>query len=302
MKTVYCIGEALIDFTPLDGGKLFQQNPGGAPANVAATVAKLGGTSQMITQVGDDVFGHYLIDEMKKNYVDTKYVSTSSLYQTSLAFVSLDEEGNRSFSFYRENAADLMMDPNDYDFSMFKKDDILHFCSVNLVDSPSRETHRKAINQMKSIGGHISFDPNLRFPLWKDRDELKAIVLEFIKVSNILKISDEELFFITGIEDESDALLSLLRDDVQLIIYTKGSEGIRYYSYNHDISVDGTKVSVVDTTGAGDASIGSVLYYLQTNGINLSSSQIEEMLKLSNKVAGITCTNFGGMSAVPDLR
>ena len=212
MKKVIAIGEALIDFIPHEKGRAlndvenFLRVPGGAPLNVAAAVAKLGGKSQMLTKLGQDGFGDAILNEVKPLGVDVSRISRTKEANTALAFVSLREDGERDFSFYRNPSADMLLSAEEICVEDFNEKDILHFCSVSLIDAPIKEAHRRAIEIAKEKGCLISFDPNVRLPLWKNPEDCRKAILEFLPLSNIVKISDEELEFITGIKDEKEAL------------------------------------------------------------------------------------------------
>ncbi|RPK04746.1 Fructokinase [Priestia endophytica] len=266
MKKVVCMGEALIDFIPIQKEKAlkevtsFERVAGGAPMNVAIAIAKYGGNSVLLTKIAQDHFGDYLMDMLKESNVDTSYIIRCDEGETGLAFVSVDESGERSFNFYRKNSADLLLSPNEVKSEWFNKGDLLHFCSVDLVESPMKQTHMKVIEDFKKIGGIVSFDPNVRLPLWSDEEICRQTILEFLPLADIVKVSDEELFFITQIEKEQEAIDSLFIGDVKVVVYTKGSEGAIIYLKDGEHYIDrGFKVIVSDTTGAGDAFIGGFL-------------------------------------------
>lgn len=273
MGELFSIGEVLIDFIPQQRGAslkevvTFERAPGGAPANVAAAVAKYGGEASMITQVGADAFGDYLIDELEKAGVKTDKIQRTNKANTGLAFVSLTENGEREFSFYRNPSADLLFSPEDIRDEWFSAGDVLHFCSVDLIESPMKQAHKRAIERMKNHGGLISFDPNVRLPLWDRPEDCRAAILEFLPSSHLVKISDEELEFITGIRDTEEAVQSVFIGDVQAVVYTKGADGADLYIKNGPKWESRSyKVNVQDTTGAGDAFIGGFLYKLLKAG------------------------------------
>lgn len=311
MGTLYSIGEVLIDFIPLQKGQAlkdvmsFERAPGGAPANVAAAIAKLGGRSKMITKLGADAFGDFLLEKLEETGVDTSYIIRTNEANTGLAFVSLREDGERDFSFYRKPSADLLLTADEVDNSIFETGDILHFCSVDLVDSPMKQAHVKAIQSAKESGALISFDPNVRLPLWDSSDACRETILEFIPKAHIVKISDEELTFITRIENEDKAIASLFAGDVQTVIYTKGAAGATLYV--RDITIDsiGYSVDVQDTTGAGDAFIGALLYQLleaKADPKGLSAVLVHHgrsILAFANAAGAISTTGKGAISSLP---
>lgn len=311
MKKVIAIGEALIDFIPHEKGRAlnnvenFLRVPGGAPLNVAAAVAKLGGKSQMLTKLGQDGFGDAILNEVKPLGVDVSRISRTKEANTALAFVSLREDGERDFSFYRNPSADMLLSAEEICSEDFNESDILHFCSVSLIDAPIKEAHRRAIEIAKEKGCLISFDPNVRLPLWKQPEDCRKAILEFLPLSNIVKISDEELEFITGIKDEKEALDSLLTGDIKVIIYTKGTNGAEFITKERVIFSPSFKVSAQDTTGAGDSFIGSLLYqvaegeYSLEELVTLSEEKVQEILTFSNATAALTVCKKGAIGALP---
>ena len=313
MKKVIAIGEALIDFIPHEKGRAlnnvenFLRVPGGAPLNVAAAVAKLGGKSQMLTKLGQDGFGDAILNEVKPLGVDVSRISRTKEANTALAFVSLREDGERDFSFYRNPSADMLLSAEEICSEDFNERDILHFCSVSLIDAPIKEAHRRAIEIAKEKGCLISFDPNVRLPLWKQPEDCRKAILEFLPLSNIVKISDEELEFITGIKDEKEALDSLLTGDVKVIIYTKGTNGAEFITKERVIFSPSFKVSAQDTTGAGDSFIGSFLFKLLQDDINMekldsiSDEKLKEYLLFSNCYASNSTTKKGAIGSYATL-
>ena len=205
MKQKLCvIGEALIDFIPQRKGcalkdvEGFTRVAGGAPANVAGAAARLGVPAMVLTQLGADAFGDYIIQSLKGSGIDTSHILQTKEHDTSLSFVSLREDGNRDFKFYRRTAADLQYSPDNITEDILDDCGMVHFCSVSLVDSPMKEAHRKLLDLATEKGILISFDPNLRLSLWNDDEALKRAVLEFLPYADILKLSDEELDNVAG--------------------------------------------------------------------------------------------------------
>ena len=311
MKKIITIGEALIDFIPNKKGCSlkevvgFERVAGGAPANVAAVVSKLGGKSNFISQLGEDAFGDYIIDELNKVNVDTSYVLRTNKANTGLAFVSLKEDGNRDFSFYRNPSADMLLNESEINKEWFNDCHSLHFCSVDLIDCPMKEAHKKAIDCAIDNNSIISFDPNVRLPLWETPEACRKAILEFLPLANIVKISDEELEFITGISDEPKALEFLLQGDVEVIIYTKGTNGAEFITKERKVFSPSFRVQAQDTTGAGDSFIGSFLYQVAEDDntleslVNLSEEKIKEILTFSNATAALTVCKRGAIGALP---
>ncbi len=311
MKKLYAIGEALIDFIPQQTGvgiaevDAFAPKVGGAPANVCGAYTKLGGPSAMITQLGADPFGDKIENELKYFGIDTSLMKRTEKANTSLAFVALKQDGNREFSFYRKPGADMLFDPNDVQKDQFKDGFALHFCSVSLGDFPMKEAHRQAIRYAREAGLLISFDPNLRKNLWASEEALRQAVLEFIPAADILKVSDEEIAFITGKETIEEALPLLFTGEVKLVVYTEGAAGARAYTKKAKVSSSCEKVKAIDTTGAGDAFIGSFLYRLSEAGVtaenisDLSEETMKAMLQFSNRYCGKSVQKEGAIASYP---
>ncbi|WP_314911842.1 carbohydrate kinase, partial [Cardiobacterium hominis] len=200
---LYAIGEALIDFVPSRPGKpdadiRYTPAVGGAPLNVAAAYARLGGKSYILSQVGEDAFGEQIAATAQAAGVDTRYLQRTSDAKTALAFVTLHDNGEREFAFYRDPSADMLYAADNLAAIAPQPGDILHYCSVSLTPGPMREAHRVAIERFRAAGALISFDINLRLPLWPNPADLHAAVQEYLPLADILKISDDELEFVTG--------------------------------------------------------------------------------------------------------
>ena len=313
MKRLLAIGEALIDFIPSESGKemknvsAFAPAVGGAPANVCGAYVKLGGEASMITQLGADPFGDKIADEFAACGIGCEYIKRTTTANTSLAFVALKEDGNREFSFYRKPGADMLMEKSDIQKEWFSDIFGLHFCSVSLGDFPMKEAHRKAVEYGIKKGALISFDPNLRLQLWEDTGKLREAVLEFMPLAHVLKISDEELTFITGCDTIEKALPGLFKGNTRMVIYTKGSDGAECYTAHDKGTAAGKKVKAVDTTGAGDGFIGSVLHCLAEDGVtaeNLETVTGEKMngyLAFANAFCGISVTKHGAIASYPTM-
>ena len=229
MKQLLAIGEALIDFIPGESEKALKEvgsfalAVGGAPANVCGAFARLGGATEIITQLGADPFGDKIVDEFRQYGIGVSHVLRTQKANTSLAFVALKADGNREFSFYRKPGADMLFDPANVKPEWFSDAFALHFCSVSLGNFPMKEAHVKAIACAQEAGALISFDPNIRFPLWDDHQKLYDAIWEFLPQAHILKISDEELAFITGCNTIEAALPKLFTGNVRLVIYTQAA-------------------------------------------------------------------------------
>lgn len=310
-STLFSIGEALIDMIPsrvgcsFDEVSSFSPRTGGAPANVCAAFARLGGKSAFLSQLGDDPFGHKIARELEACGIDLSHLAFTDKANTALAFVSLEEDGSRTFSFYRKPSADLLYSPEQVDPALFTTAFALHFCSVSLVESPMREAHKAAIAAARQAGALVSFDPNLRFPLWPDREALYRTVWEFLPQADILKVSDEELEFLTGTTDIEKALPKLFTGHVQLVVYTCGSAGAYAYTRTAQGFAAVKPVKAVDTTGAGDGFIGSFLWQLCRDGVTVDSlpsaapAQLEQWLAFSNRYCGESVQRYGAIASYP---
>lgn len=312
MKKLLGIGEALIDFISEDvdslvkDSKSFTPKVGGAPANVCGAYAKLGGRSGLITMVGKDAFGDKIIDYLKENNISTEYLYQTDDASTSLAFVSRKKDGERDFSFYRKPGADMLLEASQVKDIWFKNTYAMHFCSVGLGKFPMKQAHLKAIEYAMANKVLISFDPNLRPQLWASPSELKYTVLQFIPMCNILKISIDELEFLTGKTEIEDALDELFIGSVELIVYTMGSKGAKAFTKNARAHVDGVKgLNVIDTTGAGDAFIGSMLFQMFEDQIKLplikklTNEDLERYLTFSNNYCSKCVEHEGAIASYP---
>ena len=313
MKRVISIGEALIDFIPnqkvceLKDVISFERVAGGAPANVSAVVAKLGGKSNFISKLGKDAFGDYIIETLKEANVNTDYVLRTDKANTGLAFVSLKEDGNRDFSFYRNPSADMLLEANEVKKEWFKECHSLHFCSVDLIECPMKDAHKKAIEFALENKSIISFDPNVKLPLWDSEESCRDAILEFLHLAHIVKISDEELEFITGYDTVDKAKEVLFNGSVKMVIFTKGKDGAEIYTKDKVVSIEGNVVEVVDTTGAGDSFIGAFLFKLLENEVDLdgidklSCDTIRDYLLFANHYAAYSTTKKGAIASYANL-
>lgn len=309
MKKLVAIGEALIDFIPTEKGcsleevETFHPVTGGAPANVCGAYTKLGGISEMITQLGNDAFGDKIEKDLKRFGIQTEHIIRTDEANTCLAFVSLMKDGNREFSFYRKPSADMLLRKQDIDEKWFEDSFALHFCSVSLGEYPMKYAHKTAIEYAKKAGAIISFDPNIRLPLWNDHEALKNTVLEFLPYADILKISDEELEFITGCQTIEQAKDILFQGNVKVVIFTKGAKGAEVYTKYMKAVSEGKKVKALDTTGAGDAFIGSFLYQLSADGMtskalsDLSEQKAIEYMNFSNAYCAYSVQGKGAIAS-----
>ncbi len=308
MSKLIGIGELIIDFqsvglASLKDTKEFVKNPGGAPANVCVQVAKNGHDAIYASKVGNDGFGDFLIESLKINNVDTTYINKSDEYQTSLAFVSFLENGEREFSFFRKMAADLYFTKDDFKDVPINSDDILEFGSVALKTDVARKTHDYLIDKALKNNAIICFDPNVRLNLWEDHTELKDVINKYIEFADIIKVSDDEALFITDADNYDAAIEKLFKGNVKLILFTRGSKGAVLYTKNgRKYEHDGYKVKAVDTTGAGDSFFGGFITKLLDNklGKNDLNSDFDysNLLAFACKCGAYTTTNYGAISAM----
>ena len=292
MAKIIVIGEALIDFIPCQKGSLahvkaFEKCPGGAPANVGAAAAKFGVESMLITKLGKDGFGDFLAEEIQKAGIDSRAILRTDEANTGLAFVSDSNNSDVEYLFYRAPAADMLLSADDICEEWFEPGDILHFCSVALVDAPCRGAHDRAIEIARAKGCTISFDVNLRPPLWKDLDELKEVVLRYIPKADIVKVNDEELTFLGEIQAPH-------------LLVTLGKDGARYLGNGFDMQVNGFDVPVVNTTGEGDTFIGTFLAHC-IHGLDFleTESKCADVLRFCNAAAAIMVGRAGALGVMP---
>ena len=308
MFDVVALGELLIDFTPagVSSAKniLFERNPGGAPANVLVALSKLGGSGAFIGKVGNDQFGYFLKDVLNTNGINTDGLKFSNEVNTTLAFVNLDEHGDRSFSFYRKPGADIMLKEEEVDLDLIKNSKIFHFGSISMTNEPAKGSTLKAAKYAKQNGIIISYDPNWRPPLWASNKEAKEAMYLGLHYADILKISEEELVFLTGITDLDYGSNILYKKGIKLIVITLGANGCFYRFCAGTGHINTYNVNVIDTTGAGDAFMGGLLYQICRLGKELdkiNKAEIEAIIDFSNAVGSFCTTKKGAIPAMPTM-
>lgn len=309
MLDVVAIGELLIDFVPNgisdNGNALFEANPGGAPANVLAMLAKLGKNTAFIGKVGRDRFGLFLQDTLNKNNIQTKGLVFSEDVNTTLAFVHLGQDGERSFSFYRKPGADLMLTSEEVDYESIGRSKLFHFGSVSMTGEPSRTATLNAAKFAKQHGITVSFDPNLRPLLWESLDEAKKLILAGLDFTDILKVSEEELLFLTDCHDPAEGSQWILDTfGVTKILVTQGQKGCFYRVNGHSGHIPAFSVHAIDTTGAGDAFFGAILYKLLESPADideLSEEAVTAVVKFANAAGALTTMKKGAIPALPSL-
>ncbi|MFK7801664.1 MAG: PfkB family carbohydrate kinase [Anaerolineae bacterium] len=305
---IISFGELLIDFVPTVNGvslaeaPAFKKAPGGAPANVAAGLAKLGHNATFLGKVGDDEFGRMLAKVLQEAGVDTSLMSFDTAARTALAFVTLKANGEREFMFYRHPSADMLLAIDEVDMDAVRNASIFHYGSISLIAEPCRSTHLKILDEAKQAGVFLSYDPNLRLPLWDSPQMAKEGIMSIWETADIIKISDEELEFLTG-EDTDASAKSLMFDGLKLLIVTEGPNGARYYTPDFHGKVDGFKVEAVDTTGAGDAFVAGLLSKLLANkAILQNEAQLQRAIRFANAAGAITTTGRGAIPSLPTIQ
>ncbi len=309
MLDVIAIGELLIDFASIDvneeGYPTLVAQPGGAPANFLAALAKFGRKTALIAKVGDDAFGHLLENTMNEIGVDTSNLIVDPSVFTTLAFVTLDANGDRSFSFARKPGADTQIQFYEIDPTLVEKCQVVHFGTLSLTDEPARSTTIKLIEMAKKQNKLISFDPNLRKPLWKDLEEAKKQMIWGLTKSDIVKISDEEVEFLFGLDPESGAQYLIDNYPIRLVYVTCGEKGCYYENHKAQGWVQSLNdIHVVDTTGAGDIFGGSAMHKLLEMHVKpseLTKVQLDEIVNFACTSAALSTTQFGGLKSVPAI-
>lgn len=321
MLKVIAFGEALIDMLSnrVGGGlkaptscsevESFAKYPGGAPANVAAAVAKLGGESYFAGKVGADMFGDFLVQSLDGMHVHTDYLLQTREAKTALAFVSLDHQGERSFEFYRGPSADLLFRPDEFKADWFEGRGIFHFCSNTLTEPGIREATQAGIAQARDAGWLVSFDMNLRPNLWPANLDPSDSVWPCIEQSDLVKLSAEELAFLCRNTSESDVISQILAAKASVVLVTDGSQPLRYFTANRQGRVYPPTAKMVDSTAAGDAFVGGLLYQLSSMeflaadlaGLSENLDQLEKILSFANACGAYAVTRKGAFTSLPAL-
>ena len=304
---VVALGELLIDFTENglsdQGNQLFEANPGGAPCNVLAMLTKLGKKTAFIGKVGNDMFGRRLKDSLEEVGIDTRNLVMDEEVHTTLAFVHTFEDGDRDFSFYRNPGADMMLTKEEVQDELIKSSRIFHFGTLSSTHEGVREATRHAIQVAKENGLIITFDPNLREPLWKNLDDAKAEIEYGMGQCDVLKISDNEVEFMTGTNDYTAGVAKIReRFDIPLILVTMGKEGSRaYYDGRIVEAAPFLQENTIETTGAGDTFCASILNYVLEHGLEgLTDEQLLEMITFANAGASLITTRKGALRVMPE--
>ncbi len=307
MDVVTC-GELLVDFVATQTGvtlaqaPAFKKAPGGAPANVAVGVAQLGYHAGFMGQVGNDEFGHFLADTLRQHGVDVAALRFSSQARTALAFVSLLDDGERDFMFYRHPSADMLWQAEAADFLYAAQTRIFHYGSISLIGEPSRTATLALLSHAQKGGALLSYDPNLRLPLWPSSEAACAGILEGWQYANVIKVSEEELFFLSHQPSLEHAVCSLWHDTLRLLVVTQGKNGCVYFTPDASGQSMGFVVRAIDTTGAGDGFVAGMLAGLLQTDLRWESAGIEQALRLGNAVGALVTTQVGAISSLPTMQ
>ena len=307
MFDVVALGELLVDFiqngSSAAGNPVFEANPGGAPCNVLAMLSRLGYKTAFIGKVGDDYFGHMLGDTVREIGISEEGLVYDRNVNTTLALVHTLAGGDRDFSFYRKPGADIMLAEEEVNKKLIEECRIFHFGSLSLTNDPALSATKAAVSYAKDMGKLVSFDPNLREPLWGSEEQAKEAIWYGIGECDILKIADNEIKWLTGQEDYDEGVQAIReRSKVKLINVTLGNEGsIAYYADKKVYGKPFLSDRTVDTTGAGDTFCACVIGFALKNGLeNLAETDLERMLSFANAAASIVTTRKGAIRSMPD--
>ncbi|KAE8076534.1 hypothetical protein FH972_015177 [Carpinus fangiana] len=304
---IVSFGEMLIDFVPTVSGVSlaeapgFVKAPGGAPANVAIAVSRLGGKASFVGKLGDDEFGRMLAGILEQYGVDGRGINFDQGARTALAFVTLRNDGEREFMFYRNPSADMLLRPDELNVELIRSAKVFHYGSISLIVEPCRSAHLKAMEVARDAGALLSYDPNLRLPLWPSPEEAREQIMSIWDKADVIKVSDVELEFLTKSDKIDDAsALSLWHPNLKLLLVTLGDHGCRYYTKNFHGAVEAFHVKTVDTTGAGDAFVGALLCkVVDDQSILEDEARLRSVLKFANACGAITTTKKGAIPALP---
>ncbi len=309
MEKIYdvtTLGEVLIDFTmngqSEQGNNIFEACPGGAVNNVLAMLNKLGRKTAFIGKVGNDQFGRLLRETLKEVGIEEKGMVTDSDVNTTLAFVHTFPDGDREFSFYRNPGADMMLREDEVDYDMIRQSRVFHLGTLSMTDEPARSATKKALDVAKEAGCIITFDPNLREPLWKSLEDAKDAMRYVFPYCDMLKISDNEIQFISGKEDYDEGI-RYLQDlyHIPVIFLTMGKEGSRAYYKDIKVEKPGFAVKSIETTGAGDTFCANAVNGILKYGVDgLDEEKLEEILTYANAGAALITLKKGALRSMPE--
>ena len=306
MADILCFGDLLIDFVPLESGlpladvPAFKKAPGGAAANVAVGLSRLGVKSAFMGKVGDDPFGHFLKATLDGEGVDTSPMRLDGRARTALAFVTLEASGERDFLFYRHPSADMLFVPDEVDRAAIGAASIFHFDSISLAASQPRETALFAADEARKLGRTISYDVNLRLPLWASAEEAKKGIVAGLARAHVTKLSDDELEFLTGRRDPAAIREHLWHDGLKLAVLSLGAKGSVLLTPEHEEHVPSIAVTPVDATGAGDGFVAGLLAAIHADpAIFADRRKLAAAVRFANAVGALTTTERGAIPALP---
>lgn len=305
-KGIISLGEALIDFIPVDSDNMiYQKSPGGAPANVAVGLARLGADSAFLGKVGNDVLGTFLKDTLASYGVHTNHMMLSDEAKTGAVFITLAENGERSFDFYINPSADRFLKREELNESLFEDRKILHYGSISMISEPSRSATIRAVELARKNRMIVSYDPNLRLSLWENEEAARETILSMFESADLIKISEEELEFLTGEATIEKGVEKLSAYNIPLLLVTLGSEGSYAFTQNVTARIHAMQVNAVDTTGAGDAFVSGVLYKLneyEGNLAFLTEKELQDIGRFASVSGGLAASVKGAMTALPTLK
>lgn len=308
MYDVTALGEVLIDFTPSGisgaGQRLFEQNPGGAPANALAALNKCGMKTAFIGKVGNDMHGLFLKETLENAGIDVSGLIVDNDVFTTLAFVALNDKGERNFSFARKPGADTMLREDEVNTEIIRNSRVFHVGSLSLTNEPSRSATFYAVKKAREFGTIVSYDPNYRAPLWESRQKAVDGMKSILPYVDIMKISDEETELITGEPSQEKAAAMIVESGIPLVVVTLGGDGAYVCNKEGGRKVAGFQSTVVDTTGAGDSFWGGFLYKLVQSGkkpAGVTLDEAVEFARFANAVASLCVEKRGGIPAIPSL-
>jgi len=299
MNKVWVSGDAVVDLIP-NSTTSYLKCPGGAPANVAVAVSRLGGKSAFFGRAGDDPFGRFMESTLDKEGVDTGFMLLDPAQRTSTVVVDLDSSGERSFTFMVKPSADQFLQATD--IPEFKQGQWLHICSIALANEPSRSSTFLAMEKIKEAGGFISFDPNLRNEVWTNQDDIKPVVLKAIALADVVKFSDDELLFLTETASLTAGLEKIKAYQNPLVLVTQGAKGALVIHNDNQQQLAGKAIQPIDTTGAGDAFVGGLITYLAQSECWNSAAEITQAVTWANACGALATTQKGAMTALPSLK
>lgn len=294
---VWVLGDAVVDLLPESDGRLLPC-PGGAPANVAVGIARLGGTSGFIGRVGDDPFGALMQRTLLTEGVDITYLKQDEWHRTSTVLVDLNDQGERSFTFMVRPSADLFLEATD--LPCWRHGEWLHLCSIALSAEPSRTSAFTAMTAIRHAGGFVSFDPNIREDLWQDEHLLRLCLRQALQLADVVKLSEEEWRLISGKTQNDRDICALAKEyEIAMLLVTKGAEGVVvcYRGQVHHFA--GMSVNCVDSTGAGDAFVAGLLTGLSSTGLSTDEREMRRIIDLAQRCGALAVTAKGAMTALP---